>query len=70
MINNIVKQPMTMLNINQNIIEKLEKEKINTLGKLTNKTKADLKKFELDKTDIRKVEIELQLLGLDLKNSL
>ena len=70
MINNIVKQPITKLKVNQNIIDKLENKKINTLGKLTNKTKADLKKFELDKTDIRKVEIELQLLGLNLKNNL
>ena len=36
---------------------------------LVNKTKADLKKLELEKNDISKIEIELQLLGLDLKNN-
>ena len=69
MINNIVKQPITKLKVNQNIIDKLENKKINTLGKLTNKTKTDLKKLELEKNDISEIEIELQLLGLDLKNN-
>ena len=48
----------------------LKQNNIKTLGELSNKTKTDLKKYGFENFEINKLEIELQLLGLNLKNSL
>lgn len=63
-------QSIRRLDIKDEILNKLEDKKINTLGKLCRRSKSDLKKVDLNQKEIEKVEIELQLMGLNLKNSL
>lgn len=48
----------------------LKQNNIKTLGQLSNKTKTDLRKYGFENFEINRLEIELQLLGLNLKNSL
>ena len=48
----------------------IENNKIATIGQLCKKIKRDLKKLDIVQFDIKKIETELQLLGLDLKNNL
>lgn len=61
------KQKITTLNIKDSIIVILHKNRIRTLGQLTKRSKSDLRSFDLKSADINKIEIELQLQGLDLK---
>ena len=55
----ISKQNIDRLNISDNSIKQLCK-----------KSKNDLRKLDIVQFDIKKIETELQLLGLNLKNSL
>ncbi len=66
----IQKQSIDRLDINDNAIEILKDSKIDTIGKLCKKSKSDLKKLNLTQNEINKTDIELQLLGLNLRNSL
>lgn len=63
-------QSINRLNIQDNIIKVLEDNNINNLGTICGKSKTDLKKLDLTQHQITKIEIELQLMGLALKNSL
>lgn len=63
----IVAQNIDRLNISCDIIERLKKEKIITLRQLCSKNKTFLKDLGLSNDAADKIEIELQLLGLDLK---
>ena len=63
-------QSINRLNIKDNILKVLEDNNIHTLGTLCGKSKINLKKLDLTQSQINKVEIELQLMGLNLKNSL
>ena len=56
--------------ISEDNLNKLKQENINTLGELSTKTRTDLKNYGFENVEINKIGIELQLLGLNLKNSL
>lgn len=66
----LLNQSINRIEISDNATEILNKNKITTLEDLCNKTKTDLKKLEINQGEINKMDIELQLLGLKLKNSL
>lgn len=66
----ISKQNIDRLNISDNSIQILKNNKIITIGQLCKKGKNDLRKLDIVQFDIKKIETELQLLGLNLKNSL
>lgn len=53
--------------ISEEKINILEQNNIKTLEQLSNKTKTDLKKYGFENFEVNKLEIELQLLGLNLK---
>lgn len=63
----IEKQEIAVLNINDNILQLLMKHKINTFKKLSQQSRRDLLKVGLTPAETKKVEIEMQLQGLDLK---
>jgi len=52
--------------ITEEKINILKQNNIKTLGQLSNKTKNDLRKYGFENFEINKLEIELQLLGLNL----
>lgn len=64
------KQSIDRLDIGDNAIKTLKGNNIKSIGQLCRKSKSDLKKLEIVQLDIKKIETELQLLGLNLKNSL
>lgn len=66
----LLNQSINRIEISDNATEILNRNKITTLEDLCNKTKTDLKKLEINQGEINKMDIELQLLGLRLKNSL
>lgn len=51
-------------------MELLKSNDIETIGQLCKKSKTDLKKLNLVQEEVNKIDIELQLLGLNLRNSL
>lgn len=55
--------------ISEEMLNILKDNKIKTLGQLSKKTKANLKDLGFQSFEINKINIELQLLGLGLKNS-
>ena len=61
------KQDIAVLSINTNILQLLMKHKINTFKKLSQQSRRDLLKLGLTPAETKKVEIEMQLQGLDLK---
>jgi DNA-directed RNA polymerase alpha subunit len=65
-----LKQSIDTLEVNRNVIDTLKKNNINTLGELSTYRKSELKGFGLLTSEVNKVEIELELLGLSLKGSL
>lgn len=69
-IEKINKKSIDNLNIRNNVIDILKANKIKNIGQLCKKSKANLKRIEIVTNDIIKIEIELQLLCLNLKNSL
>ncbi len=68
--NKLMKQSIRRLDVEDKILDMLENNNINTLGILCGKTKSDLKKIDLIQNQINKLELELQLTGLYLRNSL
>ena len=68
--NKYIKQNVERLDIPVSEIDILKENNITTLGKLCEYSKTDLKSFELKQDDINKIQIELQLLGLNLKGGL
>lgn len=67
--NKIQNQSIERLDISSNAIETLKSHKITIIKQLCGKTKTYLKNLGLTNDDTNKVEIELQLLGLNLKTS-
>ena len=65
----ILNENIDRLNISCKLIELLKQNKITKISQLCNKTKTNLRNINLTNTEISQVEIELQLLGLDLKNN-
>lgn len=56
--------------ISEEHLDKLKQENVKTLGQLSNKTSTDLKNYGFENFEIKKINRELQFLGLNLKNSL
>lgn len=56
--------------ISEEYLNKLKQENVKTLGQLSNKTSTDLEKYGFENNEIKKIDRELQFLGLNLKNSL
>ena len=54
--------------IKENMLNVLKDANVKTLGQLSNKTRTDLKNYGFEHYEINKIDIELQLLGLGLKN--
>ncbi len=67
--NKLHNQSIERLDISSNIIETLKRNEIIIIKQLCGKTKTYLKNLGLTNDDANKVEIELQLLGLNLKTS-
>lgn len=61
---------ISALKLNANTIETLKNNRINTLKKLSQQKWRDLINLGLSKEEAKKVEIELQLQGLDIKRNL
>ena len=66
----IEKQGIAVLSINDKIQQLLSKHTITTLKKLSQQKWRDLINLGLSKEEAKKVEIELQLQGLDIKRDL
>lgn len=66
----IKNQSINRLDIKDSIINVLSENKIDTLGNLCNYSKTELKNIGLLQNETNKIEVELQLIGLNLKNSL
>ena len=54
--------------IKQDMIDTLKDNNVKSLGQLASKTRTDLKNYGFENYEINKIDIELQLLGLGLKN--
>lgn len=66
----ILKQSIDRIDINVNILNLLKENGIITISDLCSKSKTDLKNITLSIQEINKIQIELQLLGLNLKGGL
>lgn len=66
----IKQQSIDRLNVKENAIKILIEHNIKTIEQLCRKSKTDLKKMDLLPNDINKISIELQLIGLNLRNGL
>ena len=66
----IKKQSIDRLNISVSIIERLKQSNIIKIEDLCKKSKKELKKLSFLQNEINEINIELQLLGLALKNTL
>lgn len=64
------KQSINRLDISDRAIKTLENNGITKLGNLIDNSKSDLKKLGLEQFEINKINIELQLIGSNLKGSL
>lgn len=65
------KQSIMRLDIPDKIINILQSNDIKTLGELCTKSKKELKNnFDLTQNEIIKINTELQLLGMNLRDSL
>jgi DNA-directed RNA polymerase alpha subunit len=62
-------QSIERLDITCAAIKKLKDNKINKIGQLCKKSRTDLKELSFESYEINKIDIELQLLGLNLRNS-
>lgn len=56
--------------INEENINKLKNNQIETLEQLSNKTNTELKEYGLENDEIDKIKMELQFLGLGLNNKI
>ena len=66
----IKKQSINRLDIKDSIINVLNENRIDTLGNLCEHSKTELKNIGLIPNETNKIEVELQLMGLNLRNSL
>ena len=62
------KQSIDRLDIGDNTIKILKETKIETLGKLCENNKIELEYIGISQSEINKIEVELQLLGLNLRS--
>jgi len=68
--NKVLKQSIERIDIDVRIIDLLKKNGIKTIKDICSKSKTDLKKLTLSFQEINKIQVELQLLGLNLKGGL
>lgn len=66
----LAKQSINRLNISDNVTVILKANSINTLENLCDKSKSFLKSIDISQSDINKINIELQLMGLGLKEKI
>lgn len=66
----ILKQSIDRLDIRDKTLTILKENKINIIADLCKKSKNDLKKLDIVQIEINKIQVELQLLGLNLKGGL
>lgn len=67
---NIKHKDISVLNVGSDVEKILPDNKITTLGKLSTKTKTELKDIQLNAREIKDIEIKLELNGLMLNGSL
>ena len=67
---NIKHKDISVLNVGSAVEKILIDNKITTLGKLSTKTKTELKDIQLNAREIKDIEIKLELKGLMLNGSL
>ena len=63
------KQSIDRLDISDKATNNLMLNNVTTIGMLCNQSKTDLKDMDIVFKDIQKIEVELQLLGLNLRNN-
>jgi len=66
----ILKQSIDRIDIDVRILNLLKENGINTIKDICRKSKTDLKELTLSFQEINKIQVELQLLGLNLKGGL
>lgn len=66
----ILKQSIDRLDIRDKTLTILKENRINIIADLCKKSKTDLKKIDIVQIEINKIQVELQLLGLNLKGGL
>lgn len=62
-------QSIDRLDMSDNATNNLKLNKVTTIGMLCGQSKTDLKNIDIVFKDIQKIEVELQLLGLNLRNN-
>lgn len=67
--NEILKDNIQKIRLDKNMTKILYERNIKTLGDLCNQSKTDLRKINLQGSQIRDIEIKLQLNGLNLRNN-
>lgn len=66
----ILEQSIQRLNISDEVIKRLEENRVININELCNKTKKELKEMELNQNEIDNIQIKLQEEGLNLRGSL
>ncbi len=64
---NLLKEDLSILNLNDDVMQRLEENNIMKVEDLCSMTKADLRNINFEQSDISTIEIKLQLNGLDIK---
>ena len=64
---NLLKEDLSILNLNDDVMQRLEDNNIMKVEDLCSMTKADLRNINFEQSDISTIEIKLQLNGLDIK---
>lgn len=67
---NYKEQKVESLNISNSTVGILKENKLTKIGQLCKRTRTDLKKIGLSNNEINKIDIELQLIGVNLKGAL
>ena len=66
----IYNQNIIRLNMPQKVMDILNRKDISTIGELCSYSKSDLQKININGDEIKDISIQLQLMGLNLRNSL
>ena len=66
--NKYLEQNIERLDVEIRIIDILKENKIKKIKELCKLSKTDLKEMDIKQKEAEKLQIELQLLGLDLRN--
>lgn len=63
-------QNIARLNLNDHILETLKNNELNKIKNVCSKSKSELKKLGFTQDEVSNIEVEVELLGLRLKNGL